>query len=61
MAWEDRDRFRVRLTPLDEAIRQAAQAGQSDDGDAVCLAEGAFPSFRSGIEQSQVRSGHTFQ
>ncbi|ETW93620.1 MAG: hypothetical protein ETSY2_51095 [Candidatus Entotheonella gemina] len=23
--------------------------------------EGAFPSFRSGFEQSQVRSGHTFQ
>ncbi|ETX01965.1 MAG: hypothetical protein ETSY1_05285 [Candidatus Entotheonella factor] len=39
MAWEDRDRFRVRLTPLDEAIRRAAEAGESDDGDAVCLAD----------------------
>jgi microcystin degradation protein MlrC len=39
MAWEDRDRFRVRLTPLEEAIRQAVEAGQSDDGETVCLAD----------------------
>ncbi len=39
MGWEDRDRFRVRLTPLHEAIRQAAEAGQSDHGEAVCLAD----------------------
>ncbi len=39
MAWEDRDRFRVRLTPLQEAIRQAAAAGQSENGEAVCLAD----------------------
>ncbi len=39
MAWEDRDRFRVQLTPLDEAIRQACEAGRSGEGDAVCLAD----------------------
>jgi microcystin degradation protein MlrC len=39
MAWEDRARFRVRLTALDEAVRQAVEAGRSAGGPAVCLAD----------------------
>lgn len=39
MAWEQRERFQVRLTSLEDAIRQAAAAGQSDRGPTVCLAD----------------------
>jgi len=39
MAWEDRERFRVHLTPLDEAIRRAVAAGQTPGGPTVCLAD----------------------
>lgn len=39
MAWEDRDRFRVRLTSLDDAIRSANEVGRSHNGAAVCLAD----------------------
>ncbi|MEE9148525.1 MAG: M81 family metallopeptidase [Candidatus Tectomicrobia bacterium] len=39
MAWADRDRFRVQLTTLDDAIRAAVEAGRSDQGAAVCLAD----------------------
>jgi len=39
MAWDQRERFRVELTALDEAIQQAVAAGQSDRGPAVCLAD----------------------
>lgn len=38
-AWAERERFRVRLTPLDEAIARAAQAGRSNERTAVCLAD----------------------
>ena len=39
MAWADRQRFRVHLTPLEEAIRRAVEAGQSPAGPTVCLAD----------------------
>ena len=39
MAWENRERFRVHLTPLDEAIRQAVAAGKTSGGPVVCLAD----------------------
>jgi microcystin degradation protein MlrC len=39
MAWEDRERFRVRLTSLDEAIRRASTAGSTAAGPALCLAD----------------------
>lgn len=39
MAWAERQRFRVRLTSLDDAIRQVAEAGLTDGGPAVCLAD----------------------
>ena len=37
--WADRERFRVKLTTIDDAILQATLAGRSDDGPAVCLAD----------------------
>jgi microcystin degradation protein MlrC len=39
MAWAERQRFRVRLTSLDDAIRQVAEAGLTAGGPAVCLAD----------------------
>ena len=39
MAWADRERFRVHLTPLEEAIRRAVEAGQTPGGPTVCLAD----------------------
>jgi len=38
-AWAERDRFRVRLTSLDDAIARAAKAGQNGELTAVCLAD----------------------
>ena len=38
-AWADRERFRVRLTSLDDAIARAAQAGRNGERAAVCLAD----------------------
>jgi microcystin degradation protein MlrC len=38
-AWAERDRFRVRLTPLDEAVARAVAAGRSDRKAVVCLAD----------------------
>src|SRR3546814_6280930 len=38
-AWADRERFNVRLPPLDEAVGGAVTAGARDDGPAVCLAD----------------------
>src|SRR5690606_23181774 len=38
-AWADRERFNVRLTPLAEAVRMAAAAGQSAAGNASCPAD----------------------
>jgi len=38
-AWAERDRFRVRLTPLDDAIERAYAAGRSGDRTVVCLAD----------------------
>src|SRR5690606_11647726 len=38
-AWADRERFRVRLTPLDEAIRRAAAGGKDPSLPAICLAD----------------------
>ncbi len=38
-AWADRERFNVRLTPLAEAVRMAAAAGESATGGAICLAD----------------------
>jgi microcystin degradation protein MlrC len=38
-AWEERDRFRVKLTPLDDAIRRAVDAGRSRRTTVVCLAD----------------------
>jgi len=38
-AWAERERFRVRLTPLDDAIARAAQAGRNKESTAVCLAD----------------------
>ena len=39
MAWEDRQRFRVRLTSLEEAIRRAGEVGRTAGGPALCLAD----------------------
>jgi microcystin degradation protein MlrC len=39
MAWAERERFRVHLTSLDDAIRQAAEAGLTAGGPLVCLAD----------------------
>jgi microcystin degradation protein MlrC len=38
-AWAERDRFRVRLTSLDEAVGRAVAAGRSDGKAVVCLAD----------------------
>lgn len=39
LAWDGREHFRVRLTPLDAAIARAAEAGRSGASCAVCLAD----------------------
>jgi len=39
MAWDERQRFRVELTSLDEAIRCAVEAGRTAGGPVVCLAD----------------------
>ena len=39
LAWAERERFRVRLTPLDEAVARAAQAGRNGERTAVCIAD----------------------
>jgi microcystin degradation protein MlrC len=38
-AWAERDRFKVGLTPLDEAVERAAAAGHAGRSNAVCLAD----------------------
>ena len=38
-AWAERERFRVRLTSLDDAIARAAAAGRNGERTAVCLAD----------------------
>ena len=38
-AWADRDRFRIQLTTLDDAVRQATEVGRTEGGPAVCLAD----------------------
>ena len=38
-AWAERERFRVRLTPLEAAIARAAEAGRNGERTAVCLAD----------------------
>ncbi len=38
-AWAERERFRVQLTPLADAIARAAQAGRKGERTAVCLAD----------------------
>jgi microcystin degradation protein MlrC len=38
-AWKERERFRVRLTPLHEAIARAARAGHDQQRAAVCIAD----------------------
>ena len=38
-AWAERERFRVRLTSLDDAIARAARAGRNRERAAVCLAD----------------------
>ncbi|MGZ9005049.1 MAG: M81 family metallopeptidase [Burkholderiales bacterium] len=38
-AWAERDRFKVTLTPLAEAIERAAAAGRAGEKCAVCLAD----------------------
>jgi microcystin degradation protein MlrC len=38
-AWAERERFKVRLTPLDDAIERAAGAGRAGLRAAVCLAD----------------------
>jgi microcystin degradation protein MlrC len=38
-AWQQRDRFTVKLTPLDEAIARVVEAGRSDRAAVVCLAD----------------------
>jgi microcystin degradation protein MlrC len=38
-AWAERDRFTIKLTPLEEAIRRAAAAGESGRRAVVCLAD----------------------
>ena len=39
MAWAGRERFRVQLTPLKEAVARAAQAGRNGERSAICLAD----------------------
>jgi len=38
-AWQERDRFTVKLTPLDDAIGRAVDAGRSGRTTVVCLAD----------------------
>ena len=38
-AWAGREHFRVQLTPLEEAISRAVQAGCSGTGSVICLAD----------------------
>ena len=38
-AWAERERFKVRLTSLDDAIGRAVAAGRAGSGAAVCLAD----------------------
>lgn len=38
-AWSERERFRVVLTPLDEAIARAVAAGRADGDQPICLAD----------------------
>jgi microcystin degradation protein MlrC len=38
-AWAERERFRVQLTPLADAIARAARAGRNNERAAVCLAD----------------------
>ena len=38
-AWAERDRFKVRLTPLDDAVGRALAAGRSGRNAVVCLAD----------------------
>ncbi|MGZ5230955.1 MAG: M81 family metallopeptidase [Burkholderiales bacterium] len=38
-AWAERDRFKVRLTPLDQAVERAVAAGCAGGSAAVCLAD----------------------
>jgi microcystin degradation protein MlrC len=38
-AWAERERFKVRLTPLDEAVARALDAGRGGRRAAVCLAD----------------------
>jgi microcystin degradation protein MlrC len=38
-AWAERERFRVRLTPLADAISRAARAGRDGERAAVCIAD----------------------
>lgn len=38
-AWADRARFKVRLTPLTEAVARAKAAGLDSSGPAICLAD----------------------
>jgi microcystin degradation protein MlrC len=39
LAWHERERFRVKLTPLADAIARAAQAGRDGERAAVCIAD----------------------
>lgn len=39
LAWAERERFKVRLTPLDEAIAAALAAGRTNRNTVVCLAD----------------------
>src|SRR6185436_1579986 len=38
-AWAERERFKVRITPLDEAVERAVAAGRAGRRTAVCLAD----------------------
>jgi microcystin degradation protein MlrC len=39
IAWRQRDRFAAQLTPIEDAIKRAKEAGEQPDGDAVLLAD----------------------
>ena len=39
LAWTERERFRVKLTALDDAIARAAEAGRNGERTAVCIAD----------------------
>jgi microcystin degradation protein MlrC len=38
-AWAERERFRVRLTPLPDALARAAEAGRQAQRNAICIAD----------------------